>query len=239
MKRILFTALILLPAGFLFAQAEIGGADAASMEDGLPQQSLTELSLDKFEMEGFWHSTISSDSGFTVSRLFDGGAGGKTPIEGEPDDLAADSHVLGVRVDFLRRGYSSIYIQAARPIPIEGITKTVSIQVAGRNYNHRLNLVIQDFYGRYFEVYLGKLNFQGWKKLVAAIPPQQEAGSNGIIQQNYHYSNISGIKIVGFRIDCDPVESFGTYYVYLDDLRAVSDLFTEQSRDPDDPQDDW
>jgi hypothetical protein len=239
MKRIILTVLILLTAGFLFAQAEIGTADATAMEDGLPQQALTELSVDKFEMEGFWHSVISSDAGFTVSRLFEGGPSNKPPLEGEPEDFAADSHALGVRVDFLRRGYTSIYINAARPIPVEGLAKTISIWVAGRNYNHRLNLIIQDFYGRYFEIYMGKLNFQGWKRLVAAIPAQQEVGMNGVVQQNYHYSNISGIKIVGFRIDCDPVEAFGTYYVYLDDMRAVTDLFTEQSRDPDDPNDDW
>jgi hypothetical protein len=48
-----------------------------------------------------------------------------------------------------------------------------------------------------------------------------------------------GIKVVGFRIECDPIESFGTYYVYFDDLRAVTDLFAEDLRDPDDMSDSW
>jgi hypothetical protein len=86
---------------------------------------------------------------------------------------------------------------------------------------------------------MGALNFQGWKNMIAVIPPQQELGMSGIVQQNFHYSNISGIKVVGFRIDCDPMEAFGSYYVYLDDLRAITDLFSENLRDPDDPSDDW
>jgi hypothetical protein len=48
-----------------------------------------------------------------------------------------------------------------------------------------------------------------------------------------------GIKVIGFKIDCDPMEAFGSYYLYLDDLRAVADLFAEDNRDPDDMVDSW
>ena len=40
-------------------------------------------------------------------------------------------------------------------------------------------------------------------------------------------------------IDADILESYGTYYVYFDDLRAVTDLFAEESRDEDDMVDNW
>jgi hypothetical protein len=72
-----------------------------------------------------------------------------------------------------------------------------------------------------------------------AIPPQAEDGINGIVQRNYHYNNRLGIKITGFRIDVDPWEAYGSYYIYLDDLRAVTDLFAEDNRDPDDMPDTW
>jgi hypothetical protein len=242
-KRTLLIGLItIIFAGALFAQnesEEVGAPNGANVEDGLPKQALSEISLDKFEMEGFWNSSMSSDAGFTISRLFEGNPSNKKPIEGEAELNIPDSKVLGTKVDFLRRGYISVYITAARPIPVEGIVKTISVLVAGRNYNHKLTLLIQDFYGRNFEIYMGRMNFQGWKVMTAVIPPQQELGFNGIVQQNYHYSNISGIKVTGFRIDCDPMEAYGSYYVYLDDLRAVTDLFTEDMRDADDPVDDW
>lgn len=242
MKRIILSGLIvIICAGVLFAQQAdpVGAPEPTDINNGTPQTELSEISIDKFEMEGFWRSNISSDSGFTVSRLFEGGSKDKTPIEAEAGLNIPDIKVLGVKVDFLRRGYTSLYITAARPIPVEGIVKTISLWVAGRNYNHNLVLLIQDFYGRDFEIQMGRLNFQGWKKLTAVIPPQQELGMNGIVQQNYHYSNISGLKVIGFRIDCDLMDTYGAYYVYLDDLRASTDLFTETLREPDDPIDDW
>lgn len=241
MKRTVLSGLIvIICAGALFAQAaDVATPAPTDISNGVPQTELSEISIDKFEMEGFWRSNISSDSGFTVSRLFEGGSRDKTPIEAEAGLDIPDSKVLGVKVDFLRRGYTSLYITAARPIPVEGIVKTISVRAAGRNYNHNLVLLIQDFYGRDFEIQMGRLNFQGWKNLTAVIPPQQELGMNGIVQQNYHYSNVSGLKIIGFRVDCDLMDTYGAYYVYLDDLRGVTDLFTENLREPDDPIDDW
>ncbi|GHT97989.1 flagellar filament protein FlaA [Spirochaetia bacterium] len=239
MKRYGIAALFIGCVGFLFAQNEIGGADAGLIGIDSAQQQLKEISIDKFEQEGFWRSFMSSDTGYTVTRLFEGGPTGKEAIPDEADQNVPDQYVLGTRVDFLRRGYTSFTIYPTRPIPIEGITKTISVWVAGRNYNHELKILIQDFFGRPFELYMGKLNFQGWKKLTVGVPPQAEDGQNGIVQRNYHYNNQMGIKIVGFRIDCDPLEAFGSYYVYFDDLRAVTDLFAENSRDEDDMVDSW
>jgi hypothetical protein len=48
-----------------------------------------------------------------------------------------------------------------------------------------------------------------------------------------------GIKILGFRVDVDPMQARGSYYIYFDDLRAVVDLFAEDNRDPDDMPDGW
>jgi hypothetical protein len=242
MKRYVFIALIvsLFLSGYLFAQEEIGANDPQQLGIEEAQQKLKEISIDKFENEGYWNSTISSDEGYAVTRLFEGSPAGKTAIPDEEnlDPAPSDRYVLGTRVDFLRRGYSSINLYPTRPIPVEGITKTISIWVAGRNFNHELHVLIQDVFGRKFDLYMGKLNFQGWKQLTVAVPPQPGDGQNGIVQRNYHY-NSTGIKIIGFRIDCDPVDAYGTYYVYLDDLRVVTDLFAEDNRDEDDMSDAW
>ena len=98
---------------------------------------------------------------------------------------------------------------------------------------------MSDFFNNQFELTMGKLNFHGWKKMSVAIPPQNPDGRTGIIQRNYHYNSQMGLKVVGFKIECDPMEAFGTYYVYFDDLRAVTDLFAEDSRDEDDMVDGW
>jgi hypothetical protein len=241
MKKFLIIAFFLLIAGFLYAQqqGEVGSPDPERLGIDSAQQMLKEVSVDKFEHDGFWRSTMSSDEGYTTTRLFSGSPLSKEPIPEEEGLNIPDKFVLGTRVDFLRRGHNSFTIYPTRPIPIEGITKTISVWVAGRNFNHDLVLLIQDFFGRNYEFFVGKLNFIGWKKLTVAIPPQAEDGFSGVVQTNYHYHNKMGIKITGFRINCDPVEAYGSYYVYFDDLRAVTDLFAENNRDEDDMVDGW
>jgi hypothetical protein len=238
MKRFIVAVLFLLFSGFLFAQ-EVGAPDAEQIGIDTAQQLLKEISVDKFEKEGYWRSSMSTDDGYTTTRLFQGSPAEKQPIPEEEGLNLSDRYVLGTRVDFIHRGYTSFFLTPQRPIPIEGITKTVSVWVVGRNYNHELYLQIEDFFGRHFELYMGKLNFQGWKQLTVAIPPQADDGKNGIVQRNYHYNNQSGLKISGLRVKCDPSEAFGSYYVYFDDLRAVTDLFAEQNRDTDDMADAW
>ncbi|MDR1863664.1 MAG: flagellar filament outer layer protein FlaA [Treponema sp.] len=241
MKRFLVLVLVVLLAGAVFAQQsnEVGTPQSERLGIDAAQQYLKEVSVEKFEKDGYWHSSISSDNGFVTTRLFAGGPLGKEPIPDEEGLNIPDQYVLGTRVDFIHRGYTSFIIYPTRPIPIEGITKTISIWVVGRNYNHELKILLEDFFGRSFELYVGRLNFQGWKKLTVAIPPQAEDGISGIVQRNYHYNNRMGIKVTGFRIDVDPWEAYGSYYVYFDDLRAVTDLFAEDNRDPDDMPDTW
>jgi hypothetical protein len=241
MKRILIIILVFSVAAAAFAQrsTEVGAPNPDSLGIDAAQQYLKEVSVDKFEREGFWRSTMSSDDGYTTARLFSGSPSGKLVIPEEEGLNIQDKYVLGTRVDFIHRGYTSFTLSPIRPIPIEGITKTVSVWVAGRNYNHELYLLLEDFFGRPFELYIGKLNFQGWKKLTVAIPPQAEDGLNGIVQRNYHYNNNIGIKITGLRVNVDPWEAYGNYYVYFDDLRAVTDLFAEDNRDADDMPDGW
>jgi hypothetical protein len=247
-KAIIISLAIAVLSGTAFAQAkpEVGAPDPTKAGVETAQQKLKEVSVDKFEASGFWDATISADQGYIQSRLFEGG-----PLAKKDEVIAderninkdqapiPDKYVFGVRTDFYLRGNNEIFIMAKRPIPIEGITKTISVWVVGRNYNHELKVILQDFFGGRYELPLGKLNFQGWKKLTVAVPPQNPDGRSGIVQRNFHYNSRMGIKVAGFKIECDPMEAFGTYYVYFDDLRAVSDLFAEDSRDEDDMNDSW
>jgi hypothetical protein len=233
------------PAAAPAPAAEVGAPDPNKIGIETAQQKLMEVSVDKFESAGFWDAKISSDEGVVTDRLFEGRPAGSAaepvadPRYKGQDPKTIDKYVLGVRTEFYTRGYNDIFINAKRPVPIEGITKTVSVWVVGRNYNHILWLELKDFFGNSFELPMGKLNFQGWKKLSVAIPPQNPDGRSGIVQRNFHYASHMGLRVVGFRIQCDPDEAFGTYYIYFDDLRAVTDLFAEDMRDTDDMPDTW
>ena len=75
--------------------------------------------------------------------------------------------------------------------------------------------------------------------MTVAVPPQNPDGKSGIIQKDYHYSTRMGLKVVGFKIECDPEDAYGSYFMYFDDLRVVSDLYEMEARDADDMYDNW
>lgn len=249
-KRVLLILLALgLVAGAAIAQDDAQSGvttsnpyaqiDPERLGQDAAQQRLQEISVEKFEDAGFWRVYMPIDQGVIEKRRLAGNPALKVAIE-EEEALEAeglslsgpDEYVLGVKASFFRRGNAEIYIQPIRPLLIPGITKTVSVWVAGRNFNHRLSLVIADFFGNVNIINMGTLNFSGWRRLTCAIPPS-------VRQIDFHYSDRMGIQILGFMIEPALMETYGTYYVYFDDLRAVTDLFADSSRDADDMVDSW
>ena len=208
--------------------------DASKLGKDQAQQQLVEVSVSKLEDAAFWSSGMALDDGIVTLRSLPGSPAAKKPAEGDVLNKIneQDTRVLGVKVDFYHRGVISFSVHPTAPIPVPGVSKTISVWVAGRNFNHTLKVLIEDYFGNDMELTVGKLTFMGWKKLTVAIPPS-------IIQTDYHFTYKDGIKIIGFRIDCDLMEAMGTYYLYLDDIRVVTDLFGEARRDADDMSDGW
>ena len=233
---ILFLVFIIISEGFTQVTANSAGTGINPAKIGVDsaQQLLKLISVSKFEDAGFWVASMASDQGIVSVRRLPGAPADRKPIKDEQSVgiKEADKYVLGVRVKFYRRGNNTMTVSPVRPLPIEGITKTLSVWVVGRNYNHTLKMIIEDFLGRKQELTVGKLNFMGWKKMTVAVPPS-------VVQTEYHFTNQMGIKFLGFKIDFDPMEAYGTYYIYFDDLRAVTDLFAEAQRDTDDMSDGW
>lgn len=233
MKRVLLlTALIV--AATVSLSAQLAGPDAANIGVDTAQQNLQEISISKFEDSGFWRVYMPIDQGVIESRRFEGGPNDKEPLpEEEAIGIATpDEFVLGVKASFFRRGNSEIYIQPIRPLQVPGITKTISVWVVGRNFNHRLFVVVGDYFGNVNMLQMGTLNFSGWKELTVAVPPT-------LVQRDFNYNDRMGLQILGFMIQPELMETYGTYYVYFDGLRALTDLFAEESRDPDDMVDSW
>lgn len=245
MKKIAITVLgaLTLLAG-LNAQATSAPAPTAQSEVGTPQpeyvgvdkaqQELKEISISRFEDDGFWLGSMPRDDGFISLRRFEGSPIDKKPIE---DEVAAgikedDKYVLGGKIEHLKRAVTYFKVLPIRPLAIPGITKTISLWVVGRNVKHQLYVIINDQFGNRAKVPLGDMAFSGWKKLTAAVPPN-------IRQADPRYNNKQGIMITEFLIETDPAETYGSYYFYMDDLRVVTDLFAEKNRDADDMVDFW
>ena len=202
---------------------------------------ITEVRLNGFEDASFW----------TVAMPIDQGVITKQSRRGYPKDLSTDGSpilrrddkygipknyskdkVLGVKVEYISRGYNWFSVKPVKPIVVEGICQSISVWVAGRNYKHWLRVIIQDFFGSERLLYVDRLNFVGWKELVVSIPEV-------VRQRDFHFVDKIGIKFNGFLIECDPIETYGDYYLYFDELRAFTDIFNEKTRDVDDMHDDW
>ncbi|WP_319417338.1 flagellar filament outer layer protein FlaA [Marispirochaeta aestuarii] len=236
-KKSLLLIVCLLAVTSLAAQEfAVGEPNAEEIGIDSAQQKLKEVSVTKYEDAGFWKASMALDNGLVSIRRLPGGPLDKEPIPEEEEigisQSEVDKYVLGVKVEYFKRGFHEFLVTPARPMAIEGITKTISVWVVGRNNRHTLKLLISDYFGNRAEITMGSLNFTGWKKMTVAIPPH-------IIQRDYHHANRMGIRVDGFKILCDPVDTYGDYYIYFDDMRAVTDLYSEESRDVDDMQDSW
>lgn len=237
MKKLLVLLVLLATAGMLFAQTitepnpETVGADSAML-------SLREISIDKFEREGSWYVHMSPDDGVIAARLFEGSPAMKETLPEDEGKEENDVSVLGARVDFFKRGKDSFTILSGRPLPVEGTVKTISLWVCGRNQSHELYVLVQDYFGRNYELFVGSLAFSGWKKLTCVVPPSPD-GEHGIVQSSAYYGDRPGLKILGFRVDCNPMQARGQYYIYFDDLRVVTDLYDMEHHDEDDMNDNW
>lgn len=237
MKKFLLSVLVAAAACAVFAQNSlVEEPNPETVGNDSAMQALREVSLDKFERDGSWFVHMSPDYGVISARNFEGSPAMKEPLKGEEE--AEDTQVLGVKVEFFRRGVNSFYINAQRPIAIEGVTKTVSVWVCGRNQGHDMFLLVEDYFGRNYELYMGNLGFSGWKKLTCVVPPSPDS-EHGIVQRSAYYGNKPGLRIIGFRVDCNPMLARGTYYMYLDDLRCVTDLYDLENQDVDDMSDAW
>ena len=231
---VLFALAAILTAPAFAQNVQAGAPNAADIGKDQAQQLLKEVSVDKFEDAAFWSVGMPLDMGIASAKRLQGSPAGKTPIADEAalGIKEEDKYVLGVKVSFFHRGDAFFVVRPENPIPVEGIVKTISIWVVGRNFNHTLKVLFTDYNGQEQSLTVGTLNFVGWKKLTVAIPPT-------ILQSEYHFTYRSGIRITGLEVDTDPMDSYGTYYIYFDDMRAVTDLFSESKRDTDDMSDGW
>lgn len=194
-------------------------------------QKIQEFSVDKFEDASFWQPQMMLDDGIVAVKSFEGGPEAKQPLEG---DSGEDRKFVGARVKFNRRSISNFIIKPRQPLQLNnGIVKLVSVWVAGRNAPHELKLMVRDQTGNRRELSMGLLNFSGWKQMSVAIP-------SVVRQQDPRHGDRAGLTIEGFRVKCSLLDTYGSYYIYFDDLRALTDTYaTTTGRDADDPQDDW
>ena len=140
--------------------------------------------------------------------------------------------ILGVRVEYMQRGYSWFTVEPPRPINLDGLVKAFEVWVCGRNQRHELYVMVSDIDNEPRLVKVGMLNFIGWKRMTAPIPYT-------IKQSDFRRTIRRGLTFNGFLIRNHPEETSGRFYIYFDNFSVELSRFLEENRDRDDPLDIW
>lgn len=216
---------------------------AADRLAGVTNASFQEVSVDLFEDPTLWTAHISGDDGYSTHQRFEGGPAAKVSLNITQLGGDTDQNVLGVKTEFLRRGFTEIVFQPLRPIPIPGQVREIDLWVAGRELPHELCVRVRDVNLQTREVCsINKLNFRGWQQINMQIPPYVRLSDGlyiGVQQYNPRRPLDTGLELLAIVIKPLFTEAYGTYYVYFDDMRATTDLSIITSRDLDDIVDAW
>ncbi|MDR2446446.1 MAG: flagellar filament outer layer protein FlaA [Treponema sp.] len=140
---------------------------------------------------------------------------------------------LGINGAFDRNGYNwidvypvliaddpSIGKQAGdlAEIPIRGKSSSISLWVWGANLDYSVDVYVKDYQGIVYRLKLGDLNYTGWRKLTAKVPAN-------IPQSHKSAPYLRPIRLIKFRIWTKPYEQVNDFYVYFDQLTALTDVY--------------
>jgi hypothetical protein len=117
-----------------------------------------------------------------------------------------------------------------------GTLRTVSMTVMGLNFNHGVSVVIQDENNEAQEIFLGYLNFEGWRTLEWQNPNYITSVRNRELRTAPLYPNLQPMrKLLGIRFYRDAEAVGGDFIGYVRDITMTYDLATLQlQRDIDD-----
>ncbi|TVR30785.1 MAG: flagellar filament outer layer protein FlaA [Spirochaetaceae bacterium] len=157
----------------------------------------------------------------------------------EPEDVTLRS--LGIRAGFNRIGYNYLEIipaqenedgeLVARTIPLPGTAQSIDMWVWGSNRDYYIDVQLRDHRGIVHTLRVGDINYRGWDNIFVDVP-------TWIPQQVSYVPQRRGLELVKIVLWTRPTERVNEFYVYLDELRVVTNLAEdywdgEQLGDPD------
>ncbi len=236
MKKILLLFMVQLVAFSVFAQSTENDntTDTLNAPQNTGRMLLREILVDTFDDPTLWQVQMPIDKGVVHSQRMFGGSKQKPPIRVQEqinNYNPADNYVYGVRVEYFSRNNTQIALKSVRPRYVPGIVKKISVWVSGRDKGHELHIVLRDMAGNVKKLPLGSLGYTGWKKLETSIPI--ELDQVDVNDAGY------GLYIIGFVVDTKFEDTVGRYYIYFDNIRAVTDVLEDAIRDEDDIADGW
>lgn len=117
-----------------------------------------------------------------------------------------------------------------------GVLKSVRVNVNGLNFPHGFSIILRDENNRDHEIFMGYLNFDGWRTLQWDNPNYIEEVRNRELQRFPQYPNLSPLrKLIGLRIYRDASMVGGDFVTYVKDIYVTYDqAVLDLDRDIDD-----
>ncbi len=138
-----------------------------------------------------------------------------------------DLRSFGVRAAFDRKGYNYLEIIPAvegedGPVPqsidLPGRVQTIDLWVWGSDHNYYLEAHIRDHRGINHVLNMGGLQYSGWRNLRTSIP-------NYVPQSVQTVPRYRGLELTKLVLWTQPQASVDGFYVYLDQLKVLTDTF--------------
>ena len=105
-----------------------------------------------------------------------------------------------------------------------GILKEIKVGVYGSNFPHGLSIRYKDQNNNIQDVFLGYLNFDGWKEIVWVNPNYiQEVKNRELYTFPLYPQAFPFIKFIGFVINRDAAGFGGDFVVYFKDVNVIYD----------------
>ncbi len=117
-----------------------------------------------------------------------------------------------------------------------GVIKSVAVTVKGLNFPHGLTLVLKDADGNEKSMFMGYLNFDGWKELRWENPGYVSDVRNRELRIYPLYpKTVPMVKLDGFLFTRDAASVGGDFVIYIKDVKVLYDkAVLEPVRDIDD-----
>ena len=223
--------ILLMGIGDVQLQAQQAATDTktTSSTQGTQKQptGLIEDWMNDFETCEDWRAISTSPLGDTKIRKIPGkprpvdeqGNAVETPNEITDDNgiTHKNENVIGIKSYVVDRGFDRVEVLPPNEYIIRGKAKELKVWALGRKIRHTLYVKFRDYRGKLHKIKIGRLDFWGWREMSVNIP--------GWIPQSPTYAMLDkNLHFVSFFIESDKYEIPGTYYVYLDNFRIISDM---------------
>jgi len=235
MKRILYSGVVVVLLSFNFLNAQIERAGDKKLKFITPYDLQRWTIIDDFNFDKIKNWTLTSSDTKKVEKLpvnvnipvvylkkispgvkFSAVEGGRFLTE----QYKNNPYCLGVKVVFPRMAATSVFLKPDKPYQLNGYCKKISLWLLGRGRDVDFELVIKDYLGRLYYLYVTKLNYLGWRYFEINIPAE--------VPQNFNeYPQRETISIEGFLITNHPKkytgEVYKPFYLYIDELEVLLD----------------